>query len=624
MVGFSCIYKTLTDHIYSIDSRKFLMSSPLHESNWRELIAPFIHEEESADISSLESKKVKVLWKCETCGSPFLTSCYERFREGGRRNCTTCIKKISSQKQKETKLKKSGNLADTFPDIAKDWDYSLNQASGMTPQTVGASSSSPFWWKCENGHSISTKVYRRVSYGCSTCNAKSSQDDQRIEIWDSSPSWIELLHPLSAEQVANKVPIQRTLFTWSCEKCGDPFTCTVADRTREGSRRRTLCSKCGTEIRGARNSKTRLERSGSIGDLFPEIAAEWAVDLNQGVSVFEVTPAKNRSYWWRCKYGHEWKARTSNRTYLGRNCPKCNDPSTSLLEMRIFAELSEIEGYILLRTKVEGFEADLYIPSLRIAIESDGYPWHSGVKKEARDLRKNQVWESVDIDVIRIRDSKLKPLGTHIIQFQEKGDSNHFEILHELVELLLTLRPNEKFIQELNNFYKENETFRNQNVYLELISQRVAKEENRLSVSNPELLDEWDYEKNAPLTPDRVSRASPLKVSWICSTCSNEWEARIANRTQLGRGCPVCAKKRVQAKREAQFISGGNTLKEKYPEIALEYNDAKNELDSSHIAPKSTRSVWWICKKCGNEWKTTVANRTRLSSGCPNYRNHSQ
>jgi hypothetical protein len=31
---------------------------------------------------------------------------------------------------------------------------------------------------------------------------------------------------------------------------------------------------------------------------------------------------------------------------------------------------------------------------------------------------------------------------------------------------------------------------------MDLISQRVAKEENRLSVSNPELLDEWDYEKN--------------------------------------------------------------------------------------------------------------------------------
>lgn len=583
---------------------------------------PFVHAEETAEISSLPSKAVKLMWKCEACGDPFLTSSYERFRENGRARCSTCFRKASAQKQKETKLKKSGSLAETNPDVAKDWDYSLNELSGMTPQTVSPSSSKTFWWTCTDGHSVSTRVNRRTAYGCRYCNIKSSQDEKRIEIWNSSPSWIELLHPLSEEQVAARVPIQGTVFTWSCEKCGDPFTCTVAERTRAGSRRRSLCNKCGTARRGVRNSKTRLERSGSIGDLFPEIAAEWADDLNQGISVFEVTPSKNRSYWWRCKYGHEWKARTSNRTYLGRNCPKCNDPSTSLLEMRIFSELSHIEGYMLLRTKVEEFEADLYIPSLSIAIESDGYPWHSGVKKEERDLRKNQVWEAAGIDVIRIRDSKLKPLGTHLIQFQEKGDTNHLEILHELVELLLTIRPAEKFLEELSTFYKENATFRNQNIYMDLISQRVAKEENRLSVANPELLAEWDYEKNAPLTPDRVSRASSLKVSWICSTCSNKWEARIANRIQLGRGCPVCARKRVQAKREAQFISGGNTLKEKYPELALEYNDARNELDSSHIAPKSTRSVWWTCPKCGNEWKTTVANRTRLSSGCPNYRSH--
>jgi hypothetical protein len=573
------------------------MSSPLNEPNWRDLIVPFIHEEESADISSLQSKRVKVLWKCETCGSSFLTSSYERFREGGRTKCATCFRKVSANKQKETKLKKSGSLADAFPDVAKDWDYSLNEVSGITPQTVSPSSSKSFWWTCENGHSISTRVSRRTSYGCSACNKKTSLE--------------------------NKGTSTRTLLTWSCEKCGDPFTCTVYDRTREDSRRRSLCNKCGIEQRSARNSKTRLERSGSIGDLFPEIAAEWASDLNEGVSPFDVTPSKNRSYWWRCKYGHEWKARASNRTYQGKNCPKCNDPSTSLLEMRIFAELSEVEGYILLRTKVEEFEADLYIPSLNIAIESDGYPWHSGIEKEARDIRKNQVWEAAGLDVIRIRDSKLKPLGTHLIQFQERGNSNHFEILHDLVELLLTLRPNEKTFNELNDFYKENATFKNQNVYMDLISQRVAKEENRLSVSNPELLDEWDYEKNAPLTPDRVPRASALKVFWICASCSNEWEARIANRTQLGRGCPICAKKRVQATREAQFISGGNTLKDKYPEVALDYDDSRNELDSSHIAPRSTRVVWWRCQKCGNEWQTTVNNRTRLNSRCPNYRKHS-
>jgi len=598
------------------------MESPLSQPDWQLQLQSYIHEEEEADLFKLESKNVQLIWKCERCESPFSAKIYERFRPSGKSICVKCSRVISAEKQKQTKLAISGSLATHHPNIASDWDYSRNIASGYSAETVSSGSSKSFWWKCPKGHSVSTRVSRRIANGCSTCKASVNMEIKANEEWNANPSWISLLHHLSNDLVKEKVRITKTLFYWTCVDCGYPFQCTVAGRTRADGRAKTRCNSCAVLVRSKRNSSTRLERSGSIGELFPELADEWATDLNNGLSPFAVTPAKNFSYWWRCKYGHEWKARASNRTSLGRNCPKCNDLSTSRLEIRIFTEFSNVKNFIQLRQKLHGFEADLYFPDLKIAVESDGYPWHSGEKKEIRDIQKNKMWEESGIEVIRIRDSKLKPLGKYCIQYQEKGDSNHFQIMCELLTLLQKLRPENGVLISLSKHYQQHSTFKNQDKYIELLSQKVAREDDRLSVANPELLAEWDYNKNVPLTPDRVHKTTSLKVHWVCSSCGNQWQARIANRVQLGRGCPVCAKKRVQVKREAQFIADGNTLKDKHPELALEYLDARNELDSSRIAPKSSRRVWWKCSICGREWETAVSNRTRLNSGCPSRKLH--
>lgn len=55
----------------------------------------------------------------------------------------------------------------------------------------------------------------------------------------------------------------------------------------------------------------------------------------------------------------------------------------------------------------------------------------------------------------------------------------------------------------------------------------------------PELLTEWDYEKNIDLNPNEVLVKSNKKVWWKCPKCGREWQAKIAKRT-AGEGCPYC------------------------------------------------------------------------------------
>lgn len=66
---------------------------------------------------------------------------------------------------------------------------------------------------------------------------------------------------------------------------------------------------------------------------------------------------------------------------------------------------------------------------------------------------------------------------------------------------------------------------------------------NDLATLYPELLEEWDYQKNSELNPSQLLPGSGKKAWWKCSQCGHEWETIIANRTK-GHGCPKCSKRK--------------------------------------------------------------------------------
>lgn len=75
------------------------------------------------------------------------------------------------------------------------------------------------------------------------------------------------------------------------------------------------------------------------------------------------------------------------------------------------------------------------------------------------------------------------------------------------------------------------------------------------------LLDEWDAERNLPLTPESVSYGSHERVWWRCEQ-GHKWQAAIYARTN-GSGCPYCAGKKV---------GQGNDLMSLYPELAAQWD----------------------------------------------------
>ena len=131
--------------------------------------------------------------------------------------------------------------------------------------------------------------------------------------------------------------------------------------------------------------------------------------------------------------------------------------------------------------------------------------------------------------------------------------------------------------------------------------------ENSLATNFPELIEEWNTEKNGNLTPDDVIAGSKKKAWWKCGK-GHEWQAQIGSRTR-GRGCPICSGTKVIKETSLAKIR---------PDIAAEWHPTKNKgLTPEQIAPQSSKKVWWQCKKNPKHvWKIGVNNRFKANH-CP-------
>ncbi len=134
----------------------------------------------------------------------------------------------------------------------------------------------------------------------------------------------------------------------------------------------------------------------------------------------------------------------------------------------------------------------------------------------------------------------------------------------------------------------------------------VLSGENDLFSQHPELIRQWDYEKNTGIDPKRISVGAHRKVWWICEK-GHEWQAAVRTRVN-GCGCPYCTGRSVSP--------GENDLATTNPELVHEWDFVKNK----HVSPDavsagSKKKVWWICEK-GHEWQAKIFSRAQ-GCGCP-------
>lgn len=159
---------------------------------------------------------------------------------------------------------------------------------------------------------------------------------------------------------------------------------------------------------------------------------------------------------------------------------------------------------------------------------------------------------------------------------------------------------------------------------------QVQKGVNDFASQYPDLLLEWDYEKNT-IKPDEVSKRNPMEIHWKHYNDETQkwhrWPASIRNRTRKqsllskSKGCSIC--------RGLLVVEGINDLATLRPDIAIKWHPTKNgDLKPTMFSVGSEEIVYWIHEgKPGepdHEWDTMIIAMTRLEGNtiCPVCSNH--
>ena len=506
------------------------------------------------------------------------------------------------------KLVYSGNeLSIAYPELAKEWDYEKN--SPIIPDMVTKGLDDKYWWICEKGHHYEAAIDKRVKgQGCPYCKNKRvlvgfndlvTTHPQVAAEWDyeeneNDPNTPNT--PLEVTAGSNK------RVHWKCSN-GHKWVTSVNHRTSDSVKGPTGCPNCAATAR----SKVRSLDAAKINNFaktYPHLAEQWYPTKNGDLKAEDVACKCNRKVWWKCDIcGNEWQATVNHRTRDARSglgCPCCAKTGSSLAEQVIYYYVHKAFPDALIRDRetIDG-ELDIYIPSIKTAVEFDGHVWHESEKAKEREIIKNNLCKENGIRLIRIRDKRLSVYDDVETIVLEQYENKYLTLAIE--ELFQKLNINDVDIDVDRDYYDSISQFKTY-----ILNHSLEKQ-------HTELLGEWDYEKNK-LKPSQVLCYGREKFWWKCKDCGNEWQSDIGHRIG-GRGCPICARARTVAARQRQLLENGSLAK-KCPDLVKEWHPTKNGgLTPNDISFGSTKKVWWKCSKCGNEWETSP--NTRKSQNCP-------
>ena len=592
---------------------------------------------------------VKVWWKCQKCGYEWQAMIASRtLRHTG---CAQCAGNII--------VEGKNDLATCFPELLSEWNYKKNTT--MDPHRIAGYSTKKVWWKCLMGHEWMAAPGQRIRsgsiLGCPFCAGKRvmpGNNDLETTHPDLARDWDydangSLLPSMVVAGWTKKI-------NWKCRVCGYKWSAVLYSRKNGNG-----CPYCAHQA--------VWKGHNDLVTTHFDLVKEWDYEKNLKIQPTEVSAGYNKKVYWKCKTcGYSWKAAINTRTQ-GRGCPKCAiERHTSFPEQAILFYVSKC-CEVISRYKKDGYEIDIFIPSIALGIEYDGEFYHSSRDSREREKRKNAFCELNNIRLIRVKEAfgvHHKDRANIIYRFSKNDDD-----LNNTIRRILILVAN----YGIDTSHLSVNTYADRNaIWGNYIS---SSKEKSLEALFPEIAEEWDYSLNAPLKPINVTAGSQKKVMWRCKL-GHSYESSIKHRTIEGNGCPYCAGKKAlpgfndlatlypQSLKEwcyqrnekgpydytvasnvkvwwscpnghdyiqqiakhvngqkcpycfgTKILSGFNDLETLQPELAKEWCYEKNaEKVPSMYRSQSNKKVWWKCSKCGNEWKAAINKRT-IGRGCP-------
>ena len=483
--------------------------------------------------------------------------------------------------------------------LLEEWDYQNNH--GKTPSDYSFGSKQEVFWICRYcGSSFPSRINTRVRYrtqSCTECAKKQSwktrheklicEKNLATEFPNISAEWdYELNTGITPEDVTKGT---RDVYYWKCPNGHPSYPARVANRAING----TGCPVC--------SGRKLLAGINDLATVNPRLASQWDYEKNYPKTPQEVFPRSGKKYWWICPLcGESYQAIVSNRA-AGKAHDKCSKKGSSFPEQAIYYYVKKIFSDAVSRDTSFGYELDVYIPSINVAVEYDGVKYHEGQEKLERDNKKDALCENADVKLFRFRDPVLPDTNSAIrITCPDKRES----VGEGIRELLAQLSPESKIAVDPQKEY-----------YEILDNTLLVQKEKSIVVTHPKIAEEWHPTMNLPLTREKVTSGMSVDVWWVCPACEKPYLAKMYSR-KAGRGCPDCGRK-SSAKNRSLTAAKKNNFLLQYRELAKEIFIEDNPgLDISNLAAGSGGEIIWRCRQCGKPFPASIKHRAE-GTGCP-------
>ena len=381
---------------------------------------------------------------------------------------------------------------------------------------------------------------------------------------------------------------------WKCHKGEDhEWIASIGNRSNGRG-----CPICAGKI---------VVKSNSLATTNPDLSKEWHPTKNGVLKPINVLQYSHKKVWWKCDKGddHEWLASVSDRSN-GNGCAVCHN--RKVVKSNSLATTNPDLAKQWHPTKNGKLTPFNFVAGSGKKVwwkcdKGDEHEWIATISNRNNGRKcpicsGNKVIKSISLatthpELVKewhpVKNNGLlhtnftKGSGKKVWWKCAKGDDHEWE---------------EKIVNRTKNKHG-----------CTICSGRKVVISNCINNTHPEISKEWHPTKNGKLTPFHFTAGSNKSIWWKCGKgIDHEWKTSCNDRTR-GRGCPVCASKKVVK---------SNCLATTYPDLAKQWHPTKNNnLSPQEVLAKSNKKIWWTCHvNTHHVWRSLISSRTR-GLGCP-------
>jgi hypothetical protein len=346
--------------------------------------------------------------------------------------------------------------------------------------------------------------------------------------------------------------------------------------------------------------KIEVSGNGSLEIDHPVLAMEWHKGKNAPVELSSVKSDSGRKFWWKCSEGHEWQAVVTKRVLGFSKCHKC----LTLKNLSLF---------------------DAY-PTLKN--EFDTTKNHDSVEPLSFGSKKNYWWRcQLEHSYQSTPNLRAGGVGCPYCSNQK--------VLKGFNDMATTHPELAKFLDEQKSEVSATGVIAGTGKKLWWLCEKGHSSEasgdqrksspsacpvctnkevlvgfNDMATTNPKLVEEFDLEKNHPLTPRDLIAGTREVLWWICPSKGHSYQVDGMHRVTQGAGCPVCA--------SVEILPGYNDMATKAPQLLPHFHPTKNfPRTPENLSYRSNVKLWWQCE-LGHEYQAKPGNRLQDGGlGCP-------